>query len=502
MIVGVNGYAGTGKTYMLEKAKDIASSKGYELIGMAASASAASTLEKESGIKSQTIHKFLYKYKRLLDNTSNGVINHQYRFELRNKMLIVDEASLASTKQLGAICRIARELFVKVALIGDDKQLKAVEAGKPYQELQKYSMQTAIMNKIMRQKNPELKEAVYNSLNGAIDSAFKKIEKDIYEVQDKVKDKKDGIIKMASIHWVTLDDKKREKTLITAASNEIREGINNEIRKYLKFENKLIGEEYKHVIFQNKNLTKSEKCFSGNYETNDVVLFNNQYKRLGIKSGEYLSVYTTEKNNIIILKNKHGRIIKWNPEYTGGNREGAIEIYQKKEIKLQQGDIIKWTKNSKENAAIINSESAKIISIDKNSIIVETAQKNKVSLNIKKDENILKHIDHGYASTVHNAQGKTYENVIGAIESKHPHLTNQPMFYVTLSRAKNQAILITDDKRQLSQTVKKNTGYRISALEHLAQKDKLELNQMNKNQVMKEEAGVMKIEPAKFKFRV
>ena len=53
---------------------------------------------------------------------------------------------------------------------------------------------------------------------------------------------------MASIHWVTLDDKKREKTLITAASNEIREGINNEIRKYLKFENKLKGEEYKHVI--------------------------------------------------------------------------------------------------------------------------------------------------------------------------------------------------------------------------------------------------------------
>jgi ATP-dependent exoDNAse (exonuclease V) alpha subunit len=502
MIVGVNGYAGTGKTYMLEKAKDIAASKGYELIGMAASASAASTLEKESGIKSQTIHKFLYKYKRLLDNTSNGVINHQYRFELRNKMLIVDEASLASTKQLRAICRIARELFVKVALIGDDKQLKAVEAGKPYQELQKYGMQTAIMNKIIRQKNPELKEAVYNSLNGAIDSAFKKIEKDIYEVQDKVKDKKDGIIKMASIHWVTLDDKKREKTLITAASNEIREGINNEIRKYLKFENKLKGEEYKHVILQNKNLTKSEKCFSGNYETNDVVLFNNQYKRLGIKAGEYLSVSAIAKNNLIILKNKHGRIIKWNPEYTGGNREGAIEIYQKKEIKLQQGDIIKWTKNSKENAAIINSESAKIISIDKNSIIVETAQKNKVSLNIKKDENILKHIDHGYASTVHNAQGKTYENVIGAIESKHPHLTNQPMFYVTLSRAKNQAILITDDKRQLSQTVKNNTGYRISALEHLAQKDKLELNQMNKNQVMKEETGVMKIEPAKFKMKL
>lgn len=502
VIVGVNGYAGTGKTYMLEKVKDIAGSKGYELIGMAASASAANTLEKESGIKSQTIHKFLYKYKRLLDNTSNGVINHQYRFELRNKMLIIDEASLASTKQLGAICKIARELFVKVALIGDDKQLKAVEAGKPYQELQKHGMQTAIMNKIIRQKNPELKEAVYNSLNGAIDSAFKKIAKDIYEVQDKVKDKKDGIVKMASIHWVTLDDKKREKTLITAASNEIREGINNEIRKYLKFENKLKGEEYKHVILQNKSLTKSEKCFSGNYKTNDVVLFNNEYKKLGIKPGEHLSVFAIEKNNLIILKNKHGKIIKWNPEYTGGNREGAIEIYQKKEIKLQQGDIIKWTKNSKENAAIINSESAKIISIDKNTVMVETAQKNRVSLNIKKDENILKHIDYGYASTVHNAQGKTYENVIGAIESKHPHLTNQPMFYVTLSRAKNQAILITDDKRQLSQTVKNNTGYRISALEHLAQKDKLELNQMNKTQVIKEEAGIMKIEPAKFKFRV
>ena len=464
-IVGVNGYAGTGKTFMMEKTKEIANGKGYEIIGLSPTASAANNLEKETGIKSQTIHKFLYQYKKLIENKHTGIDSHKYRLELRNKMLVVDEASLSSTNQIEAICKIANETFVKVVLIGDRKQSKSAEAGNPYSELQKRGMNTVEMNEIIRQKNNTLKSAVYDSINGLIESAFKKIDKNIYEIPSKIKDKKEGIIKATASHWINLNEEKRENTLIVSPSNKIREGINHEIRNYLKLENKLQGHEHKLKVLENKSLTKAEKCLATNYEKNDVILFNNEYKKLGIKKDEYLTVKEVKNNNIITLKNKQGREVNLNLTYTVKNLDKAIEVFKQKEINLQIGDTIKWTKNSKTNPLIINSEKGKILEIDNKNIIIKTG---------------------------------TDKNVVGAIESKHPYLTNQPMFYVTISRAKNEATIITDNKNILAKNIKNNTGYSISALEHIGTKNKPEVN----NQALKQNSNSIKFEPQKIKFRI
>ncbi len=37
----------------------------------------------------------------------------------------------------------------------------------------------------------------------------------------------------------------------------------------------------------------------------------------------------------------------------------------------------------------------------------------------------LRHLDHAWASTVHAFQGRTVDNVIAAMEARHPHLTTQ-----------------------------------------------------------------------------
>ena len=62
--VGVQGYAGTGKTTMLNVVKELAEKQGYAVYGMAQSASAASTLESETGIKSQTVERFLLERRK------------------------------------------------------------------------------------------------------------------------------------------------------------------------------------------------------------------------------------------------------------------------------------------------------------------------------------------------------------------------------------------------------------------------------------------------------
>ena len=61
----------------------------------------------------------------------------------------------------------------------------------------------------------------------------------------------------------------------------------------------------------------------------------------------------------------------------------------------------------------------------------------------------LRHIDRAWASTEHAFQGRTVDTVIAALEANHPNLTNQKMLYVEISRARDRAELVTDDKAAL-----------------------------------------------------
>ena len=70
-----------------------------------------------------------------------------------------------------------------------------------------------------------------------------------------------------------------------------------------------------------------------------------------------------------------------------------------------------------------------------------------------------------WALTVHAFQGRTVDTVIAAIEANHPNLTNQKMLYVEISRARDCAELVTDDKAALREQIQALTGERIAALE-------------------------------------
>ena len=53
--VGVQGYAGTDKTAMLNRARALLEKRGFEVAGLAPSASAARTLAAEAGVESETL---------------------------------------------------------------------------------------------------------------------------------------------------------------------------------------------------------------------------------------------------------------------------------------------------------------------------------------------------------------------------------------------------------------------------------------------------------------
>ena len=96
------------------------------------------------------------------------------------------------------------------------------------------------------------------------------------------------------------------------------------------------------------------------------------------------------------------------------------------------------------------------------------------TLELGKGDPQLRHLDHAWASTVHAFQGRTVDNVIAAMEARHPHLTTQKSFYVEISRARDRAELVTDDAAELRAQLQAVTGERIAALEGIGEMKRTE----------------------------
>ena len=157
--VGVQGHAGSGKTTMLRTVRELAGER--QIVGLAPSASAARVLEGEADIPARTLQWFLTRYRDVGDGIASPERTEEARRTLGGSMLILDEASMVGTTQMRALTRIAAETGVeRLALIGDRRQLRAVEAGQPFALLQDAGMPTARMDEVVRQRDAGLRAAV------------------------------------------------------------------------------------------------------------------------------------------------------------------------------------------------------------------------------------------------------------------------------------------------------------------------------------------------------
>ena len=89
---------------------------------------------------------------------------------------MLDESSLASTRQINDFLQRLGELD-RVLLVGDVRQHEAVEAGRPYYQLQEAGMRTAHLDEIIRQKDPALKEVVEQLARGEIHVAVENLDR-------------------------------------------------------------------------------------------------------------------------------------------------------------------------------------------------------------------------------------------------------------------------------------------------------------------------------------
>jgi conjugative relaxase-like TrwC/TraI family protein len=114
----VVGVAGSGKTFALGAARDAWVASDNRVLGAALSARAAGELQDGSGIPSTTIARLLGD----LDRPDADGLPPRC-------VLVVDEAGMVGTRQLGRLLGHAQAAGAKVVLVGDHRQLVEIEAG-------------------------------------------------------------------------------------------------------------------------------------------------------------------------------------------------------------------------------------------------------------------------------------------------------------------------------------------------------------------------------------
>ena len=459
-VVGVQGYAGTGKTTMLKRLRVLAESRGHRVVGLAPSASAARTLEQESGIASETLQRFLARHAGVIESrgTTKGLRN--LRGQFTKTVLVVDESSLASSEQMRGLLRAATTLrLVRVVLVGDEKQLGAVEAGKPFAQLRAAGMQTVVMDEIVRQRDAELKEAVRASLAGEVQTAFAKLGGHVAQVAKK------ELGTEAAARWLQLAPEQRASTGVIAPTRALRDTINDTIRAQLVAEGAVTGPAREGEKLVSRGLTRAQMTVAANYAPGDTVIFNRAYKTLGVSAGDERRVTGVDRQwKRVDLADDQGRTVKWAPERLAAAK-GGVEVFRGARMELRAGDRVRWTRNDP-GFGLVNGATATVERVDRDGVRFRLEDGSAARL--ADGDPQLRHLDRDWAATVHAFQGRTVDRIIAAMPADHPRLTTQQAFYVAISRARDRAELVTDDARKLAEQLETATGERVAALDGVA----------------------------------
>lgn len=420
-ITGLQGKAGTGKTTTLAAAREAALSAGYDVQGFAPTTRAAQLLA-DSGMETRTLQKFL----RQKDDPA-----------VPRRFLVLDESSLASTKQVNDfLSRVRPE--DRVLLVGDVRQHEGVEAGSPFAQLQRHGMETARLEQIVRQKEKPLREVVENLSAGKVKEAV-----DGLRGQGRVTEISDPQERLKTITHDYCGQPDRGGTLVISPANKERVDLNRLIHRELQATGRISARNYKTKVLENRGeLTGAERTFAGAYQQDDVIRYSVGSRKHGIGAGEYARVLAAdEKSNTLTVRMENDRRqLSYDP-----SRLQGVTVYREAEREFSEGDRVQF-RAPYQRGRVAGGELGTLEKIEKGRLTVALDSGRSAEFHI--DEN--RHVDYGYAVTSYSAQGQTVHRVLAEIDTRAPDVVvNRRTAYVMASRARAEVTIYTDSAERL-----------------------------------------------------
>lgn len=439
-IVGLDGVAGAGKTTTLAVIREGAELDGYRVEGFAPTSRAAHKLA-EAGIETSTLQKHLAR--------------GQQPDKGEKRLYVLDESSLASTRHVHEFIERLRPND-RALLVGDRRQHEAVEAGRPFAQLQDAGMKTVKLEEIVRQKDPELKQVVEQFARGRVQDAIHNLDQQgrVHEIRGH-DERISAIVKEYA--------KSPENTLVVSPDNRSRMEINESIHAELQDNGLVRGEEYPiRTLVTRQELTGADRTWAAKYEVGDILRYSRASKETGIGKGQYAQVQSIDAgSNRLTVRLQNGTERTYDPR-----RQRGVSVFREEIRRFSGGDRIQFTAPAND-LKIANRELGLIRGIDgagRLSLNMDSGR----SLQI--DPNKHPHLDYGYAMTSHSSQGQTADRVLihENTELAVKDLLNNRMAYVAVSRGAFDAQIFTNDREKLPM-----------ALGHDVSKQTAQMPQMN-----------------------
>ena len=423
-IHGLQGRAGTGKTTVLRSIHEGAEKSGFTVEGFAPTSRAAGQL-REAGIDASTLQSFLARH------TENAG-----REPAKRHLYMLDESSLASTKQM-------RDFLQKltpndrVLVIGDTAQHQGVDAGRPFQQMQEAGMRTAQLDRIMRQRDPELLKAVEHLSKNETREGITLLREQgrITEVSDR----RERIAAIAKDYAA-----RPENTIVVSPDNKSRQEINEAVRAELLQAGKLQndGQTFR-TLAHRSDMTGADRTWAARYNAGDVLQYNTGSKELGIERGSFATVKAVDaKANLLTVERADGETVAYDPRRLRG-----VNVFREQEREFATGDRLQFVAPLKE-LGVTNRDLGTIQRIEDGRMTVQMDGKDRRSITFDTDK--VRQLDHGYAVTSHSSQGLTAGRVLAHFDTEGPRgLVNTRLAYVAISRASEDVRIYTNDAANL-----------------------------------------------------
>jgi conjugative relaxase-like TrwC/TraI family protein len=436
-IAAIDGFAGAAKTTTEGAIREFAETHGYIVRGFAITSPARKELH-EAGIRAQTIASLLAKPPSMPTGP---------------ELWFIDESSFVSSRDANRILKLAGEIGIeRVIFVGDSAQHQAVEAGAPIRQLLAAGMPAATLQDIRRQRDPELREAVRVArYDGA--AAF-----DLLQEQGRiteVSDVKQRYRQIAADYLGSIEAK--QKTLVVSPGNDERKALNHEIRALLVERGQVKKRGIEHQVLIRHDLTPAQITEVRSYQEGNVIRIsgNRAQQRQGLTRDSYVRVEAVNRQaKLLVLRTDDGRHIEASPVRWRDGDGVAAEVYTREKRTLGVGDRIQFRRPDNRRD-IANGEFATVLAIGPQQARIRFEGKGQREVTLPVEA--LRHIDYGYSVTSFSSQGSTVDKVVVNDDSmRSARLVNREQEYVSISRARIDARIYTDDAEALRRAVSRD----------------------------------------------
>ena len=392
----LSGYAGTGKTSIMEMLRNRAWKAGKDVIFTASTNKAAAvlkskvgnamTLNKAFGISVEVNSKKKYNAKDLVTKIKKDNKIHP------GSIIVIDEASMINEENYNTLNQIAQFMGAKIIYVGDSAQLAPVKETKVSKVFRDENGKTVTLTQVERTgDNAILREAtdVRNGQGLSGISSFNSEGKGVAYVRPQQKKEIGDIVK----HFLPQIKENPDNFKIIAFTNNKVALYNEAVRKNMGY---------------NDNTPRVGESIMG--------YLNYGYRRGGsydfINSQNYKVVHVspTHENIIIVNGNTYKTLVN---DVTLEGSDGEINTFTFTDVKQNQ--------HNRQVAYILGKEVVRLWedyrwrgvkdNLDKINAINSALF---INDDIKEGERVIapKVYDFGYAITAHKSQGSTFKNVL------------------------------------------------------------------------------------------